>query len=336
MTMYKPALSVLVCCYNNVGELVLCLQAITRSLYRDYELIVVDDGSSDGSSDTARQFTPKVFTHAANRGRSAARNTAAGHASSDILVFIDSDVLIAPDTLQIIADYFHAHTGVAALTGLLSKEHPNPDFVSRYKNLYMHYMFMQLPALVTFLYGSVHAIRATAFLPYGDVVNIADDTALGQALVARGEKIGFLPALQVVHCKYYNLTGFFKNDFIIPYDMAQIFVRYNGWKQLGKNNTGFVHASKVQLSGIVIAAACVPLFLLGVWVPVLLPVAFALLFVWLLLALPFLLFLRREAGTLFALRGALLTLSDHLVMAAGIICGMVTGIWKFKLRSKKG
>jgi len=52
-----------------------------------------------------------------------------------------------------------AHPDCAALTGLLSKEHPNAGFFSQYKNLYMHYIFKKMSERVTFMYGSINAFR---------------------------------------------------------------------------------------------------------------------------------------------------------------------------------
>lgn len=330
--MNNTLLSVLVCSFNNAAQLELCLKAVRDSAYSGYELIVVDDGSRDDSFGVAQQYADKAFRFEENRGRSNARNTCVSLAKGEILVFVDADVCIRPDTLGLIEDYFVSHAEMAAVTGLLSKTHFNENFFSQYKNLYMHYIFSRLPDHVTFLYGSIHAIRAAAFLPYGDVVNITDDTALGQRLVSQGSKIGFSKSLEVIHLKKYSFGGFFRNDFLIPYDMGQVFIKFKGWRQLGKHNTGFVHSSPSQLLSILIIVALSVFSLLFYRVAWWRYTAAALLIAWSFLNYPFFRCLAKEKGWSFACRAVVITFVDHIVMAAGIASGMLKGCWRFVLR----
>lgn len=319
-----PALSVLVCSYNNEGMLDQCLTAIRQSTFTGYELIVVDDGSTDGSFQVAERLADKAIRQNNNSGRSHARNTCATHARSDIFVFIDSDIIITSHTLFHIYDFFQHQHEIAAVTGYLSKQHINTNFPSQYKNLYMHYVFIHQPKEVSFLYGSIHAMRRDAYLPYGDIVKIADDTALGQRLIEQGRKIYLLRELEVIHLKRYTLASLLKNDFLIPRDMAVIFIRLKGWKQLGRNNTGFVHSSKRQLLSIIIASSSLLLLILPL--PVLIPGL--LLLTWAILMFPFILFLSKEKNWLFGIQSFVFTFIDQLVMATGIIAGFITGLVK--------
>lgn len=92
-------ISVIVPVYNNVNYLSSCIESIEKQDFRDYEIIMVDDGSSDGSSQLCDSLANKydninVF-HQTNRGVSAARNLAISKAVGEYLVFVDSD-----DTLR--------------------------------------------------------------------------------------------------------------------------------------------------------------------------------------------------------------------------------------------
>src|SRR6185436_12964279 len=109
-------------------------------------------------ADIAAEFADRVVRGEAQGGSAAARNRGVAAATGDILCFVDQDVVVAPDTLRSVVRYFVEHPDVAAVTGLLSKTHPNPDFFSQYKNLYMHYIMARMPERVTFLYGSLHAV----------------------------------------------------------------------------------------------------------------------------------------------------------------------------------
>lgn len=330
-----PHLSVLVCSYNNSTHLKDCLKAIRQSKHNNYELIVVDDGSTDDTYEMAVQYADLAIKLPENRGRSVARNTARENATGGILVFIDSDVIIFPDTLIVIDAFFKFHSHITAFTCLLSLQHPNEDFWSQYKNLYMNYTFSRQPEYVSFLYGSFHALRAEAFLPYGDVVKIADDTALGQHLIANGLKIALLKNLQVIHLKKYSLYQLLCNDYFIPRDMAMIFIRFKGWKQLGKNKTGFIHSPVSQL----LSVSLIPLFIViaiqirygwaSIWLLIGLSIC------WLLLNIRFFIFLSRKKNIFFSLLSILFTIVDQAVMATGIIIGFIQGIAMYWIKQRK-
>lgn len=314
-------ISILVCSHNNAPLLEQCLYAIRQSILSNYELIVVDDCSIDNSAEIAYKYADTVKKFTTHRGRSAARNQAYQVSCGDILVFIDADVIIFPDALNNILQHFCDNPEISALTGMLSKDHYNENFFSVYKNLYMHYIFSKLPDQVTFLYGSIHAIKRNAFLPFGDVAAIADDTALGQQLYTNGKKISFLKHLEVIHLKHYTMKQFFQNDYEIPFDMAKIFIRFKGWQQLGKNNTGFIHSSRSQLISVAISYNILLLLSFKFILP-----AIILFAIWFLLNWHFLAFLYREKGVSFLLAALPITLTDHLTMATGIISGFIHGI----------
>ena len=201
-------LSIIVPAYNAEETLHHCLKAIKNSSYKDFELIVVDDASTDGTFSIAIQYADKVIRQQHNQGQSQTRNDGIEHAKGDILLFIDADIVIENDTVLKVVDFLSKHPDVHALTGLLSLEHPNTDFFSQYKNLYMNFIFKKLPERVNFIYGSIHAIRRKDLVPYGTDIRKADDTALGQKLVHHRKKIAFLKDLEVIHHKKYGFSSF--------------------------------------------------------------------------------------------------------------------------------
>lgn len=318
-----PQLSVTIPTYNRADTLPACLQAVRASSVRDYELIVVDCGSQDDTVAIARRYADHVLQLDGAPSRSAARNCGVEAASGRVVVNIDADVVVRPDALALIADYFSSHPEVDAVTGLLSKEHPHQNFCSQYKNLYMHDTFQQLPERVTFLHGSIHAFRRQAARPYGDVVRVADDTALGQQLAAEGKRIAFVRALEVIHLKRYDMWSLIKNDFQIPFDWAILFFTYRGWRQLGRHGVGFAHARTAQLVSVIVAPLIALATTLALSRPWWIPWVGGLVVCWLLLNLRFLAFLTKEKSAIFGLCGCALTFLDHLVMAAGIVCGFL-------------
>ena len=326
-----PHLSVVVPTYNRADTLEACLQAVRASTFQDYELIVVDCGSQDATCDIARRYADRLIELQGIPSRSAARNQGIASAQGEIMVNVDSDVVIQPSALARIAEHFAHHPEVDALTGLLSKEHPNPNFFSQYKNLYMHYLhdaFGRLPqgATLAFVYGSIHAVRRQAIRPYGLVVRIADDLELGQQLAAEGKRIAFVRDLEVVHLKRHDALSLIKNDFHIPCDWAVVFIAYKGWKRLGRHGVGFGHARVEQILSIILAPLTALVALVTSHDPSRVSWAVSLAVVWLLLNRRFIAFLAKERGVVFGVRGCVWTFFDHLVMAAGILCGLVTAV----------
>jgi glycosyltransferase involved in cell wall biosynthesis len=89
--------SVVVCVRNRAGVISRCLRSVEQG--RPAEVIVVDGGSTDGTADIARRFGARVLDDG-GRGLGAARQLGAESAVSDFLVFVDSDTVIAPTTLE--------------------------------------------------------------------------------------------------------------------------------------------------------------------------------------------------------------------------------------------
>ena len=327
--MNNTHLTVAIVAYNAEDTLQRCLDAICSTSYQDFELLVVDDGSRDSTGRIASNYTDRILTHTTNQGRSRARNTAIREARGSIIIFVDADVVIPSQTLQVIDDYFKANPEVDALTGMLDKKHPYENYFSQYKNLYMNHCFRRLPESVTFLYGSLHAIRRKAMCVYDSEFFLADDTDLGQRLVREGKRIAFLRELTVVHWKRYNFKSWVINDFCVPFDWAKIFVRNGGISQLGRKGTGFAHASLEQILGLMLA-----MLIIFQGVGLLLYPGFAwplvlCLCMWFFLKWDFFRYLAIERGVGFALKAIPVTLLDDVVMMTGVACGFLSSLLSF-------
>ena len=318
-----PNLSVIVRTRNNNAIIEQSLAAIKNSYFTDYELIVVDDNSLDSTYSMIKRFTDNVIESKNENGRSGAYFKGVDHAKGEIIVNIDSDILVKPDALEIIYNYLSSHPGIDAITGLLSKEHANNNFFSQYKNLYMHYIFSKLPENVYFLYGGIHAIRRSAFLKADNSIEVADDTALGQRLISCGKKISFLKNLEVAHLKRYNIWSFIKNDFQIPFDWAKIFLKYKGWRQLFRNKTGYAHAPKKQLISLVLVPAIIFSSAYSIFFKNSYLYPYIFVSAWIILNFNFLVFLTREKGIAFGILSFFVTFFDNVIMIFSIISGFI-------------
>ncbi len=94
-----PKVSVVVASYNGARTLPACLDSLTHLNYPDYEVILVDDGSTDDTARIAAHYPAVRTIHQKNTGLSAARNTGISAATGDIIAFTDSDCRADEDWL---------------------------------------------------------------------------------------------------------------------------------------------------------------------------------------------------------------------------------------------
>ncbi|HWD96124.1 MAG TPA: glycosyltransferase [Acidimicrobiales bacterium] len=125
-----PTLSVVVCSYNGVAKLRACLDALVRQRV-PVDVVVVDDGSSDGTDAFARSYGFSVIRHESNRGIAAARNTGLVHATSAVVAFCDDDCTPPDDWAEQIVAAWTANPNVTVLGGLVEVDHP-ASFTERY------------------------------------------------------------------------------------------------------------------------------------------------------------------------------------------------------------
>lgn len=92
--------------YNAAPYLDQCLQSVSSQTYRHLEIIVVDDGSTDGSSAMCDQWAERDsrvrVIHQPNGGHSAARNAALDQIKGELVAMVDSDDVLAPEFLEVL------------------------------------------------------------------------------------------------------------------------------------------------------------------------------------------------------------------------------------------
>lgn len=94
-----PVVSVIVCSYNGAKTLAACLESLGRIDYPAFEIILVDDGSTDNTAEIAARFPHVRYLRQSNHGLSHARNTGASAAQGEIFAYTDSDCMADKDWL---------------------------------------------------------------------------------------------------------------------------------------------------------------------------------------------------------------------------------------------
>jgi glycosyltransferase involved in cell wall biosynthesis len=216
--MTQPYLSIIIPVYNGGSKFLRCLQAIHRSTYPNWELIVVDDGSTDASGLLARKLAARVFSTGGQYGPAAARNLGARLARGEVLFFIDADCEVHPDALQRIAEVFDLNPHLDALFGSYDDTPAAPNFIAQYKNLFHHYVHQHGQEKAQTFWTGCGAINRARFMTLGgfDVRRYRhpsiEDIDLGYRLTQAGGQIRLVKDIQVKHLKAWTLRSLLKSD----------------------------------------------------------------------------------------------------------------------------
>lgn len=115
LLMYKPKISVIIPVYNTAAYLPRCIGSVTGQTYRNLEIILVDDGSTDDSARICEAYAGKdsriVFIKQENSGNTAARKAGLGAATGEYVMFVDSDDRIGNSLVELLyrqAETYHA------------------------------------------------------------------------------------------------------------------------------------------------------------------------------------------------------------------------------------
>jgi glycosyltransferase involved in cell wall biosynthesis len=182
------------------------------------ELIVVDDGSRDETAHIAECFCVRVIRLDAPQGPAAARNRAARVATADVLFFVDADVVLPPNAISLVRNYFETHPNLSALFGSYDDAPAASNFISQYKNLLHHYTHQMSDTRATTFWAGCGAIRRDVFLAIGGFDETyrtpsIEDIELGARLVGVGYTIHLVKALQAKHLKRWTFFSLVRSDF---------------------------------------------------------------------------------------------------------------------------
>lgn len=112
--MQSATVSVIIPAYNSERYVADAVRSVLAQSYRPHEIIVVDDGSTDGTARALQPFAGAVrYLSQENRGEPAARNTGMRAATGEYVAFLDADDLWLPEKLALQMAYFAAHPSCA-------------------------------------------------------------------------------------------------------------------------------------------------------------------------------------------------------------------------------
>lgn len=237
-------ISVIIPVHNGGRFLNHCLSALLASSYQSYEIIVVDDASTDGRIELSQRKDVRVFHLAHQSGPAAARNFGAQQAHGEVLFFVDADVVVKSDTLARVARDFLKNSHISAVFGSYDEDPAEKNFISQYKNLYHHFVHQQSNSDAQTFWAGCGAIRREVFSAVGGFDQAQytkpaiEDIELGYRMRGMGYQILLDKQLQVKHLKHWRLGSLVRAD---------IFYRAVPWSKLMLKNREIINDLNLQI-----------------------------------------------------------------------------------------
>lgn len=232
----EPALSTsfIVPSFDSGATLERCLNSIRATAPGDSEIIVVDDGSLDGSAMIAERLADVLVRRPCQGGAARCRNDGAAVAQGSTLVFVDSDVEVLPGAIE--GALLRIGQGADAVFGSYTALAPAAvrNRVTDYKNMLHHFTHLCGAGRASTFWSGFGAVRRSAFSavdgfdPSSTTGADVEDIHLGYRLNQAGFQIFLDPELQVMHHKRYTLRGLLESDVLhraIPWTRAMLQLR---------------------------------------------------------------------------------------------------------------
>jgi cellulose synthase/poly-beta-1,6-N-acetylglucosamine synthase-like glycosyltransferase/peptidoglycan/xylan/chitin deacetylase (PgdA/CDA1 family) len=192
-----PPVSIVVPAYNERAGIEACLRSLLVSRYPEYEVIVVDDGSTDGTADLVHSLhLPRVTVITqVNGGKPSALNTGVAAAHHDVLVLVDGDTVFEPDSLRALVEPLltdgigavSGNTKVANRRGLLGRWQHIEYVVGFNLDRRMYDVLECMPTVP----GAIGAFRRDVLGEVGGISSdtLAEDTDLTMAICRTGKRV---------------------------------------------------------------------------------------------------------------------------------------------------
>jgi len=349
----RPYFSIIIPYYNSIDTIGNLIESILKSKKApQYEIIVVDDGSKIKFQIPIFkiQKNPKniirVFRLPHNKGPAAARNMGAKESRGKFLVFLDSDVVLFKDTLHNLAKVYEEDPDVVAQTGVWTKEQKSNAFFPNYKALrdWSYWINERDKSGYYFLFSTrIASIKKAVFMRLGGFDEkypgaLVEDIELTYR-IARRYAIIFSPQVRVKH-EFESFWPIAKKYFLRAYYWTKLYgqrkkfdpVATTWWEALASvSGAGIAVLGIFNLIGTVF-------ILSGIWIsnirPIFLELLYSLifvpyslflilLFIHILLIKKFLIFMYKEKGLVFAIKGFLTGIILYCFIFSGALWGKI-------------
>ncbi|CAA9532790.1 MAG: hypothetical protein AVDCRST_MAG91-3122 [uncultured Sphingomonadaceae bacterium] len=225
----RPTVSAIVPAYNAEETLEEALAALRLALRPGDELILFDDGSIDATGPIAARAGARVLRNRqAPLGPAHGRNKAAAAATGDLLFFVDADVVVAADALDLLIRAM-VDGDAAAAFGSYDDQPRSRRLSSLYMNLRHHFVHQGGSRDASTFWAGIGLVRREIFEAVGGfdarlfATSSIEDVELGMRLVRADHRVLLVPEAQGTHLKVWTLRQVWRTD---------IFRRAAPWSRL--------------------------------------------------------------------------------------------------------
>lgn len=194
-------ITVAIPCYNSSTYIGRVIESVLDQTHPADEVLVVDDGSTDGSAGIIRRYPVRLIQHNNNRGVATARNSAIEVATGDVIIYIDADAIADSHLLAtLIGGYDSPKVGGVGGQGVESNIRSLAD---RWRKRHASQSYGDKPREVEFLYGLCMSFRLEALRQIGgfnpSFRTNAEDIDVSLRLRRSGYRLRYLPDARVYH-----------------------------------------------------------------------------------------------------------------------------------------
>lgn len=213
-------ISIIIPAFNAENTIADCLDSLLdQTIDRErYEIILVDDGSTDETPNIAKRYSEVRLLTQDNQGPASARNKGARHAKGDIILFTDADCRAAGDWLEQMTGPFNGHSDIVGVKGLYKTK--QKGVIARFVQLEYEdkYDLMRKEQYIDFIDTYSAGFRKKIFLEMDGYdtnfpVACAEDVDLSYRLANDGYKMTFVPEAVVYHSHPDTLKDYLKKKF---------------------------------------------------------------------------------------------------------------------------
>lgn len=240
---YTPRVSVLIPAWNEEVGILQTLNSVLTSTYRQIEIIIINDGSTDGTHKKVLQFLrkyakltsrnkiPVIYKSKTNGGKSRALNYGLKFATGEIVVTIDSDSVIDKEAITNIVKHFRDKKIMCVAGNVkIGNRSKAVGLVQQLEYLYGFY-FKKADSIMNSIYivgGAAAAYRRKVFTRLGnfDEEIITEDIEMSTRIQNAGLKIGYAPDAIVYTEGPTDLGGLFKQRLRWKYGRLLTFAKY--------------------------------------------------------------------------------------------------------------
>ena len=209
--------SIIIPNYNGATTIARCLEAALASRYPRFEVIVVDDCSSDNSIEIIKQFPCRLVQLETHVGTSRARNVGAANSKGDILFFTDADCMLKEDTLEHAGKALAAAGSDVVMGGTYTLIPFDNTFFSLFQSVFINYSETKRRTNPDYVAAHAMMVNAEVFRDRSgfreDFLPILEDVEFSHRLRRTGCELAVNPAIQVQHIFNFSLFGSLVNAF---------------------------------------------------------------------------------------------------------------------------